>query len=51
LEGASGLAGVIKAMLVLENGVIPPAANFETLNPRIDAAGLNIQVRSNGSFI
>ncbi|GAW26469.1 putative polyketide [Rosellinia necatrix] len=37
LEGASGLAGVIKTVLVLEKGVIPPNANFETLNPKIDA--------------
>ncbi|KAF2654169.1 hypothetical protein K491DRAFT_679868 [Lophiostoma macrostomum CBS 122681] len=44
LEGASGLAGVIKALLVLENGIIPPQANFEKLNPRIDGAGLNIQI-------
>ncbi|KAI0145929.1 putative polyketide synthase [Hypoxylon sp. NC0597] len=37
LEGASGLAGVIKAVLVLEKGIIPPNANFEKLNPKIDA--------------
>ncbi|KAI1355427.1 putative polyketide synthase [Xylaria sp. FL0043] len=37
LEGASGLAGVIKTVLVLEKGIIPPNANFEKLNPKIDA--------------
>ncbi|OTA81899.1 hypothetical protein M434DRAFT_37315 [Hypoxylon sp. CO27-5] len=37
LEGASGLAGVIKAVLVLEKGIIPSNANFEKLNPKIDA--------------
>jgi acyl transferase domain-containing protein len=29
LEGASGIAGVIKAILVLENGRIPPHLNFQ----------------------
>ncbi|KAI4277764.1 MAG: hypothetical protein LQ337_001522 [Flavoplaca oasis] len=42
LEGASGIAGIIKAILVLESAVIPPNANFEKLNPNIDADGLNI---------
>ncbi|KAJ5659894.1 polyketide synthase [Penicillium longicatenatum] len=42
LEGASGLAGVIKALLVLENGVIPPIAGLKSLNPRIDADKLGL---------
>ncbi|KAL9636598.1 MAG: hypothetical protein Q9204_002194, partial [Flavoplaca sp. TL-2023a] len=42
LEGASGIAGIIKAILVLESALIPPNANFEKLNPNIDADGLNI---------
>ncbi|ORX93617.1 reducing type I polyketide synthase [Clohesyomyces aquaticus] len=37
LEGASGLAGVVKAVLALEKGVIPPNTNFERLNPKIDS--------------
>ncbi|PSN66572.1 reducing type I polyketide synthase [Corynespora cassiicola Philippines] len=36
LEGASGLAGVIKTVLALEKGIIPPNTNFETLNAAID---------------
>ncbi|KAI0113580.1 putative polyketide synthase [Nemania sp. FL0031] len=36
LEGASGIAGVIKAVLALEKGVIPPNTNFEQLNPKIE---------------
>ncbi|KAJ5916858.1 polyketide synthase [Penicillium tannophilum] len=42
LEGASGMASVIKALLVLENGVIPPIAGLETLNPRINADQLGL---------
>ncbi|KAI0198779.1 putative polyketide synthase [Astrocystis sublimbata] len=36
LEGASGIAGVIKAVLALEKGLIPPNTNFEQLNPKIE---------------
>lgn len=43
LEGASGIAGVIKAILVLENAVIPPNASFEKINPTIDAEVLRIK--------
>ncbi|TGJ78460.1 hypothetical protein E0Z10_g10307, partial [Xylaria hypoxylon] len=43
-EGASGLASVIKAILTLERGVIPPNANFELLIPNIAADKLNIKV-------
>lgn len=42
LEGASGLAGIIKTVLVLENGVIPPICNFETVNPAIDHERLRL---------
>ncbi|KAL7937160.1 putative polyketide synthase [Trichoderma chlorosporum] len=37
LEGASGLAGLVKVVLSLEKGVIPPNALFEKINPAIDA--------------
>ena len=36
LDAASGLAGLVKALLVLRHGVIPPMANFSEPNPRID---------------
>ncbi|KAK1962030.1 beta-ketoacyl synthase domain-containing protein [Colletotrichum sublineola] len=35
VEAASGMAQVIKTVLVLENGLIPPNTNFEKINPRI----------------
>lgn len=35
LEAASGMFQVIKTVLTLENGVIPPNTNFEKINPRI----------------
>lgn len=44
LEGASGIAGVIKAILVLEKGVIPPNTNFQRVNPKIDMEFLRIKV-------
>lgn len=44
LEGGSGVAGVIKAIMVLETGIIPPNANFESVNPRIDADFFNLKV-------
>lgn len=44
LEGSSGPAGVVKAVMMLERGIIPPQALFETINPAIDAAKDNIKV-------
>ncbi|NMO16396.1 type I polyketide synthase [Pyxidicoccus fallax] len=39
LEAAAGVAGLIKAVLVLRNGRIPKNLNFRTLNPRIRLEG------------
>ncbi|EHL00640.1 putative Phthiocerol/phenolphthiocerol synthesis polyketide synthase type I PpsA [Glarea lozoyensis 74030] len=47
LEGASGIAGVIKSILILEKGIIPPNAGFERVNPNIDEKGLNLKVGRN----
>ncbi|KAF3905358.1 hypothetical protein AA313_de0209816 [Arthrobotrys entomopaga] len=36
LEAASGIVGIIKTLLVLEHGIIPPIADLVHLNPNID---------------
>ncbi len=36
LEGAAGIAGLIKAVLVLDRAVIPKNLHFEELNPHIE---------------
>ncbi|HKV10427.1 MAG TPA: acyltransferase domain-containing protein, partial [Thermoanaerobaculia bacterium] len=38
LGAAAGVAGLIKTVLALEHGEIPPSLNFETPNPKIDFA-------------
>ncbi|EPE26251.1 Thiolase-like protein [Glarea lozoyensis ATCC 20868] len=43
LEGASGVAGLIKTILALEKGVIPPNIWFERVNPSIDVDHLRIE--------
>ena len=35
LEGTSGIAGLIKSILVLEQGSIPPIAGLTSVNPSI----------------
>jgi acyl transferase domain-containing protein len=42
LEGASGLAGVIKVVLALESRLISPNANLEELNSGIDSSYLRL---------
>ncbi|KAE8409526.1 hypothetical protein BDV37DRAFT_78743 [Aspergillus pseudonomiae] len=34
-EGAAGVAGVLKAMLAMQNGIVPPNQHFESLNPGV----------------
>jgi acyl transferase domain-containing protein len=43
LEAAAGIAALIKAILVLESGMIPPNLNFEKVNPRIPAKIWNME--------
>ncbi|MGM1059462.1 SDR family NAD(P)-dependent oxidoreductase [Saccharothrix sp. Mg75] len=42
LEAASGLAGLLKAVLVLRHGEIPASLHGERPNPAIDFAGLGL---------
>ena len=42
LEAGSGMAGLLKAMLVLRDGVIPASLNCDVLNPAIDFDALNL---------
>ena len=43
-EPASGLAGLLKAMLALEHDEAPSSLHFENPNPNIDFTGLNLVV-------
>lgn len=47
LEGASGIAGLIKTIMVLEKGIIPQNACFERVNPNIPMHEWNLEVRIN----
>lgn len=44
LEPASGIAGLIKAILVLQNRELPPTVHFKEPNPEIPFAELNLSV-------
>ncbi|MEV0335650.1 type I polyketide synthase [Nocardia sp. NPDC050717] len=44
LEGASGIAGLIKTVLCLRHRELVPSLNFETPNPRIPLGDLGLRV-------
>lgn len=44
-EAVSGLAAIIKTVFVLQQGLIPPNANYETPNPKIPLKDWRLQVR------
>lgn len=44
LEGGSGVASLIKVIMMVERGVVLPNANFERINDRIDTDRLRIRV-------
>src|SRR3954467_11692501 len=46
LETAAGVAGLVKALLVLKYGQVPANLHFETPNPNIDFKGLKLRVNS-----
>jgi acyl transferase domain-containing protein len=47
LEAAAGVAGIIKAALVLKHGTVPPHLHLKKVNPQIplDALGLHIPIQ------
>lgn len=42
LEPASGMAGLVKALLVLKHREVPPSLHLENPNPKIDFAGWHL---------
>lgn len=44
LESASGLAGLLKAIVCLERGMIPPSINFESENKDLKLLERNMKV-------
>lgn len=42
LEPASGMAGLVKALMVLKHRLVPPSINLKERNPKIDFAGWNL---------
>jgi len=43
-EGTAGLAGLLKASLAVQHGVIPPNMLFENLNPRVAPFYRNLRI-------
>ncbi|MFC4534994.1 type I polyketide synthase [Sphaerisporangium dianthi] len=43
-EAAAGITGLIKAMLVLEHGQVPPNLHLRRMNPEIDLEGSRLRV-------
>jgi acyl transferase domain-containing protein/acyl carrier protein len=42
LEGAAGIAGMIRAILILRAGLIPPVAGLQDLNPHLSLDGTRL---------
>ena len=48
LEGAAGIAGLIKTVLVLRRRWLPPIANLEQLNPHLELEGTRLRIPRHG---
>ncbi|KAL2043686.1 hypothetical protein ABVK25_012534 [Lepraria finkii] len=44
LEAASGIAGLIKTVLILENGLIPPNPNLEKIKKNLDIENRQMKI-------
>lgn len=44
LEGAAGIAGILKGILVLKNRLAPPLVHFTKLNPHIKFDGVKVAI-------
>ncbi|MFJ1767917.1 type I polyketide synthase [Amycolatopsis sp. NPDC088138] len=51
LEGAAGIAGLIKAVLSVAGRVFPASLNFRTPNPLIDPDALNLRVNDTATAL
>lgn len=51
LEGAAGMAGIIKAILVLRHRHVPAQVNFTTPNPRFRWDGAQLDIPRHGSTL
>lgn len=47
LEAAAGILGLVKAMLVLDRGAVPPQVHVDRLNPKIELAGTRLCIHRN----
>ena len=43
-EAAAGVAGLIKAVLMLQHQALPPHLHFNRLNPHIDLSGIDVRI-------
>lgn len=46
LEAAAGIAGLMKVVLSMKHGTIPPSLHYENPNPHVDFEALHLQVQS-----
>jgi acyl transferase domain-containing protein len=44
LEGAAGIAGVIKTVLAIEHGIVPPNLHFREINPQTSLDGSRLVI-------
>ncbi|EZG44526.1 putative polyketide synthase [Gregarina niphandrodes] len=51
LEGAAGLTGLLKAVLCVRHGLVPPNLHFQTLNPHIDTKNFPMTIPCDGQAV